>query len=217
MSMRIRAGRRSWANCTPSSPVSASIVWYPLTWRVSRTSLRFLGLSSTIRISSFAMADRQGERERRPLPGLALHPDPPAMQLDELSGERQPEPGPLDLLVRRAHLPELLEDRLLILWCDAHAGVGDGDLGYAVVHRGAHVDPAVLGRELEGVGEQVQEDLLHLPFVTPDHTHAVVDALPQPDPAPARPLTHEDQGVVDRGWQVELGHLQFHPAGFDLG
>src|SRR5215472_16474933 len=48
------------------SSLSASIVWYPWTWRVSRTSFRFLGLSSTIRISSFAMADRQGERERRP-------------------------------------------------------------------------------------------------------------------------------------------------------
>src|SRR5215831_17223741 len=37
------------------------------------------------------------------------------MQLDELPGERQPESRPLDLLVRRAHLPELLEDRLLVL------------------------------------------------------------------------------------------------------
>ena len=37
------------------------------------------------------------------------------MQLDELPGQGESEPGPLDLLVRRPHLPELLEDRLLIL------------------------------------------------------------------------------------------------------
>src|SRR5215831_19504543 len=111
MSMRIKAGRRSRANCTPSSPVSTSIVLYPLTWRVSRTSFRFLGLSSTIRISSFAMADRQGERERRPFSQLALDPDPAPVQLDELPGQGQPEASPLDLLVRCAHLPELLEDR----------------------------------------------------------------------------------------------------------
>jgi len=34
-----------------------------------------------------------------------------AVQLDELSGERKPKPGPFDLLVRGPHLPELLEDR----------------------------------------------------------------------------------------------------------
>ena len=39
------------------------------------------------------------------------------MQLDKLAGESQPESGPLDFLVRRPHLPELLKDRLLILRC----------------------------------------------------------------------------------------------------
>src|SRR5262249_4507735 len=81
----------------------------------------------------------QSESASRSLAHLALHPDPAPVQLDELPGQGQPEPGSLDLLVRRAHLPELLEDRLLILWRDAHARVGDGDLGHAVVHRGAHV------------------------------------------------------------------------------
>src|SRR5215475_11099162 len=217
MSMRIRAGRRSWANCTPSSPVSASIVWYPLTWRVSRTSFRFLGLSSTIRISSFGMANGEGERERRPFPCLALDPDPPTVQLNELPGQSEPEPSSLDLLVRRPHLPELLEDRLLILRRDAHTRIAHGDLGHAVVDRAAHVDPATLRRELEGVGEEVQEHLLHLPFVATDHSYGLIDGLPQHNPAPARPLTYEGQGVVDGRGQAEVCHLQLHPAGFDLG
>src|SRR5262249_27813443 len=103
---------------------------------------------------------RQRESEGRPPAYLALHPDPSAMQLNELPGQGQPEPGPLDLLVRRPDLPELLEDRLLVLRCDAYASIGDGDLCHAIVHRGADVDPAALQRELKGIGEQVQEDLL---------------------------------------------------------
>src|SRR5215831_20280076 len=159
---------------------------------------------------------RQRESERRSLAHLALHPDPSPMQLNELPGQGQPEPGPLDLLVRHAHLPELLEDRLLILWRDAHTGVGDGNLGHAVVHRGAYVDPAALWRELEGVGEQVQEDLLHLALIAPDHAHAVVDGPPEGDPSPARSLANEDQGIVDRHRQAELRHLQLHASCFDL-
>src|SRR5215475_15787948 len=139
------------------------------------------------------------------------------MQLNELPGQGQSEPGSLDLLVCCAYLPELIEDRLLILRGDAHAGVGDGDLGHAVAHGAAHVDPAALRRELEGVGEQVQEDLLHLAFVAPDQAHAVVNSPAHPDPAPARPLTHESEGVVDGCGPAEVRHLQLYASRFDLG
>src|SRR5688500_653757 len=37
----------------------------------------------------------QGERERAACPGLALHPDRAAVQLDECLRQRQPQPGPL--------------------------------------------------------------------------------------------------------------------------
>src|SRR5215467_2038398 len=85
MSIKMRSGWRSRASRTPSSPVSASARRYPLNCKTSRMSFRFLSLSSTTRISSFAMARRQRERERRALPHLALYPDPPAVQLDELA------------------------------------------------------------------------------------------------------------------------------------
>src|SRR5215510_12169746 len=125
MSIRIRAGWRSWARRTPSSPVSASMVWYPLTCNVSRTSFKFLGLSSTMRISSFAMSHRDREREGRALPQLALDPDLAAVQLDELPTQGQSQPSALYLLVRCPDLAELLEHRLLILWCDADPRVAD--------------------------------------------------------------------------------------------
>src|SRR5262245_18791588 len=130
------------------------------------------------------------------------------MQLNELPGQGQSEPGPLDLLVRRPHLPELLEDRLLVLGCDTYASVSDGDLGHAVVDRSADVDPAALGCELEGIGEQVQEDLFHFALVAADHAHAVVDGPPQPDPAPAHPLTDEGESVVDGRGEVKIRNLQ---------
>src|SRR5262245_64212976 len=122
MSIRISAGRRSCARRTPSSPVSASMVWYPFTWSESLTSFKFLGLSSTMRISSFAMTHRNREREGRALAQLTLHPDPPPVQLDELPAQGQAKPRPFSLPVRRPHLAELLEHTLLILSRNANAG-----------------------------------------------------------------------------------------------
>src|SRR5437870_2326797 len=123
MSIKMSAGCRSWARRTPSSPVSASMVWYPLTCSVSRTSFKFLGLSSTMRMSSFAMTHRDRERERRAHADLALHPDPPTMEFDELPAQSEPQPRPLRLLLRRPDLTELLEHGLLILWRNADTGV----------------------------------------------------------------------------------------------
>lgn len=46
---------------------------------------RDTGLTSLVsRQRLLSLAQRQRERERRPLPNLALHPDPPAVELDEL-------------------------------------------------------------------------------------------------------------------------------------
>src|SRR5262249_55420727 len=76
---------------------------------------------------------RQRKRERRALAQLTLHPDPTAVQLNELPTQGEAQPGALDLLVRRPHLPELLEHRLLILRGDADPGVADGDLDEPVL------------------------------------------------------------------------------------
>ena len=39
--------------------------------------------------------ERDRERERRPRADLALHPDPPAVELDEPLGQGEPKAGPL--------------------------------------------------------------------------------------------------------------------------
>src|SRR4030095_7036432 len=132
---------------------------------MSRTSFKLWGLSSTIRINSFATEHRNRERECRANNNLALHPNPPPVQLDKLPTQRQPEPSALHLLVRRPDLPELLEDRLLILGRDADSGVADRHLDRPIHRRGPHLDPAALRRELDRVGEQIQHDLPDLSLV----------------------------------------------------
>src|SRR5262244_3601499 len=101
------------------------MVWYPLTCSVSRTSFKFLGLSSTIRTSSFAMARRNCERKRRAHTLLALHPDSPTVKFHELPTQGEAQSRSLHFLGRCAHLAELLEDLLLIFWGNADSGVGN--------------------------------------------------------------------------------------------
>ena len=65
-----------------SSPRVSS---YPAVWRTSRKSFMFFSLSSTRRIASRSRCGPrgQGEHERASSPGLALDPDPAAVELDE--------------------------------------------------------------------------------------------------------------------------------------
>src|SRR5262245_7908106 len=113
------------------------------------------GLSSTMRISSFAMTHRYGEREGRAHPLLALHPNPAPVEFHKLPAQGEPQPCALDLLRRRPHLTELLEDLLLIFWGDANPSVGDRDLDESILWYGAHFDLPTLGRELDRVRQQV--------------------------------------------------------------
>src|SRR2546425_804478 len=151
-------------------------------------SRRFFSLSSTSRISSFATAHRKRERERRARAHLTLYPDPTAMELYEFLAQRQPQPCALRLLFRTPHLPELLEDRLLILGRDAHAGVRHRDLRHTVDQPGPDVDPTTCHREFQRVRQKVQEDLFELAFITRDLTQARIDRVVTRVPPPHRPL-----------------------------
>src|SRR5262245_18823820 len=135
---------------------------------MSRTSFKLWGLSSTIRINSFATAHRQAEGKRRTHTDPTLHPDPTPMQLDELPTEGQPQPSAFHLLVCCPHLAELLEDRLLILWDDADSGVADGDLHESILWHRADINAPTLRSELDRVRQEVQNDLSDLPLVRLD-------------------------------------------------
>jgi len=138
------------------------------------------------------------------------------MQLYELPRQRQAKPGALHLLGRRSHLPELLEDRLLVLRRDADAGVADRDLDGPVHGPAPDVDPAAIRGELDGVRQQVQEHLLDLPLIAPDLAQSLIRRLVKGNASAAGPFPHQGEGVVDRGGKIEVGQLQLHPSGLDL-
>src|SRR5262245_20664459 len=128
--------------------------------------------------SSFAiplLSQRQREAEGRALAGHAFEADRPAVQLDEALGERKPETRPFGL----AHLVtpdllEFLEHQCLVLGRDPDAGVLDRDLDPAGVLLRAYVDPPAVGRELHGVGKEVEHDLLELALVGLELADALV-------------------------------------------
>src|SRR5262252_5280268 len=68
---------------------------------------------------------RQCERERGAHAHLALHPDSPTVEFHKLPAQGQPQPRALDLLRRRPHLAELLEDLLLIFGSNTDPCVAD--------------------------------------------------------------------------------------------
>src|SRR6185312_117432 len=92
-----------------------------------------------------ACPHREREREGGAAADLALHPDLAAMEFDELPGERQTQPGAFRFPLRGAHLPELLEDRLLIRRRDADARIRDGHLHHLAVQPASDVDPPPSG------------------------------------------------------------------------
>src|SRR5262249_36430119 len=141
-----------------------------------------------IRISSFATSHRSREGERRARAKLALGPDLGVVQLDELARQRQPEAGALHLLVGGPDLPKLLEHRFLIFWRDANPGVAHRHLDHAVPRYCVDINSAAFRRELDRVGEQIQEDLPNLPLVALQLAESLIDRGVQRDAAPRRPL-----------------------------
>src|SRR5262245_39625528 len=114
---------------------------------------------------SFGASLRDREGELRAVADLALDPDPAPVKLNELPAESQAQPGTLRLLVRSAHLPELFEDCFLILRRDADPRIRHRDLNRPLTGPSRDLDATALGRELDGIGEQVQNHLPNLPLI----------------------------------------------------
>ena len=89
--------------------------------------------------------------------------DLPAVQLDEALGQCKPKPGAFRLPTAvLAELLELLEERRLVLRRYADARVFDRDFHLVGIDLRRHVDSPAVGRELDRVREQVEQDLLTL-------------------------------------------------------
>src|SRR5262249_45950573 len=110
-------------------------------------------------------------------------------------------------------LSELLEDRLLVLWRDADARVTDRHLDRSVHRDRPHLDAAPLGRELQGVGQEIQEYLLDLALVGArrpfDPVGHAVEVVLLPAEAPGR----RARAVLGReGIQLTVGGHEDAPA-----
>ena len=109
---------------------------------------------------------------------FALQTHLPAEEPTELAHDRQPQTGARKFAghrivagLKHPALPEFLEDCLLLLRSDSHAGVdhiehqipprAGGGRPKASLHR----NPAATGGEFHGIGEQIGQDLLHLGLI----------------------------------------------------
>ncbi|OEZ52482.1 hypothetical protein DUGA6_61160 [Duganella sp. HH105] len=118
---------------------------------------------------------------------------------------------------RRVGLREGIEDRLQPLRRDADAGVLHGDPQLALGRAGAQADAAG-GGELDGVVEQVAEDLAHaqLVAVQPGRQRRLVDDVDAK--ALAAGVAAEGGGqFVDQAEQAVVVRLQLHRALVQLG
>src|SRR5258705_8217298 len=107
------------------------------------------------------LGDRHDERERASLTGGAREPELAAEQARQLAADRQAEARAAVLAAGRAvGLLEGLEDDLLLVRRDADAGIDDRERDRRRRERRDHELHLAFARELEGVGEQVLEDLL---------------------------------------------------------
>src|SRR4029078_7809431 len=97
--------------------------------------------------------------------------------------DREAESRALGLRFSRTDLAELLEYGVLILGRDAHAGVGDRDLGIGIASAGPNFDLPALRRELQRVGQQVQQYLLDLSLVGDDRAQIAIERDAQRDAA----------------------------------
>src|SRR5262245_52493956 len=156
------------------------------------------------------------ECERRALPDPALDPDPAPMQLDELPAQSEPQASALCLLVRSAYLLELFEHRVLIFRCNTDPRIPHRNLNRSLTGPSGDLDATALGRELDGIGEQIQNHLPSLPLIRLNLPQPFIAVCVQADSPSSSPLPNQGQRVVDRRRQVELRELQLHPAGFDL-
>ncbi|MCY1443422.1 hypothetical protein D9M71_598350 [compost metagenome] len=165
------------------------------------------------------IALRQNQAEHAALPGAAVDIDLASEQMRQVTGDRQPQASATITAIAGAiDLVEGAEDRLLLIGRNADAGVTDCEHDTAAsLEADVHADLATLG-ELDGVGQQVLEDLLQALTVGEQRDRYLrldLDLEGQPLVAGKR-LEHAAQ-AFDQA--LDLGGLgpYFELAGLDLG
>lgn len=140
------------------------------------------------------------------------------MQFAEALAQRKAEAGSFGLAhLIGAHLTEFLEHQRQVLCRDAGAGVRHGHFGKRTVHACNHRYFSSIGRELDCVGEQVQQDLLGFSLVAAELAERIVNRALERYAMPYRPLPDQRNCIVECGRKMEPRHVEFHPPRLDLG
>ena len=160
----------------------------------------------------------QRHRERRADVGGALRRHRAAVQADELLDHRQTDAAALARARAGAgHPGEALEEAGQLRGRDADARVGDGEDGAARARSEPDGD-AALERVLEGVGEEVEDDLL--PHVPVD-VHRLGQRRRSRRRRPARPGRRRSgtRWPARRSWRDEVDRLEpgLDPPGLQAG
>src|SRR5512144_2594504 len=110
--------------------------------------------------------DRKREVKRCTVATPALHPDAPAMRIDDALGDEQPQAAPR--LSWRLVFPEPIEDVRQVFASDPGPRVEDPKTHICAlsIDREGHVTAG--GRELQGVSEEVGKHLKHALAVRAD-------------------------------------------------
>src|SRR5512143_3097604 len=108
----------------------------------------------------------KGEEEGAPVSGLALHPDAAMVGLDDALDDGEPQPGAQAL--RLPGLPEALEEVRQILGGNSAARVAHPEQHVAFSDGRPDDETAARAGELEGVADQVLEDLQEPVAIGPD-------------------------------------------------
>src|SRR2546423_353493 len=140
--------------------------WFNLPLRESLSTLdgrwRWYLIDDSRRIVGPAhAANGQHHRECRTLAVSALGEDVAPERIDELPRDAESQPGAAKFAgPRLIDLTKIFPDRLEILRANADARIAHIEPQIFFVPRNRHPDSAVVS-ELDGVGQQVQQDLLH--------------------------------------------------------
>src|SRR5579862_3984833 len=170
----------------------------------------------TAQLLRWCGADRQwqahseGAALARP---LAMHGDRTTVQADQLFDDRQPETD--TMLAGFVALPKAFEDRTDRSRFDPFSSVRHDDLDVGIYPLEANLNFAALGRELDGIGNQVPYDLLESSGISRDRIHPGVQDLLDRDRLRFRSGAHAlDAGLYHLG-QVDSLYIEPQPPAFD--
>ncbi len=162
---------------------------------------------------------RQVEDEGGAFGELAFEGDGGGQQVGELFADGQAQPGAFAAAGDGAvELAELFEDLLLFGRADARAGIGDADADGGVVGLlSADLDAAAFGGELDGIAQEVVQDLLDLLRIGIDQRQAVGDVQAHLDHLLLGQRRKERHQPLQQVRDTGLLDAQLHLAGLGFG